>query len=70
MKLVSSKRDEVIKGIESNKYDIGIISGELRNNEITNIVIVEENMVLVVSKELFASYPEEQLLTKYRKTFK
>ncbi|EPD52203.1 hypothetical protein HMPREF1210_01556 [Paenisporosarcina sp. HGH0030] len=65
IKLISCKRDEVIKGVESNKYDIGIISGELCKNEITNIVIAEEDMVLVVSKDLYASYPEDQLLTKF-----
>ncbi|MEH7012573.1 LysR family transcriptional regulator [Neobacillus niacini] len=65
IKLISCKRDEIIKGIESNKYDIGIISGELRKNGITNIVIAEDDMVLVVSKDLYARYPEDQLLTKF-----
>ncbi|MGG1676206.1 LysR family transcriptional regulator [Neobacillus sp. NRS-1170] len=65
IKLISCKRDEVIKGIESKKYDIGIISGELSKNGITNIVIAEGDMVLVVSKDLYARYPEDQLLTKF-----
>ncbi|PGY09660.1 LysR family transcriptional regulator [Bacillus sp. AFS031507] len=65
IKLFSCKRDEIIKGIESNKYDIGIISGELYKNGITNIVIAEDDMVLVVSKDLYARYPEDQLLTKF-----
>ncbi|SMQ87070.1 DNA-binding transcriptional regulator, LysR family [Bacillus sp. OV166] len=65
IKLISCKRDEIIKGIESNKYDIGIISGELSKNGMTNIVIAEEDMVLVVSKDLYARYPEDQLLTKF-----
>lgn len=65
IKLISCNSDEVIKGIESNKYDIGIISGELSKNGIKNIVIAEEDMVLVVSKDLYARYPEDQLLTKF-----
>ncbi|XRG77755.1 LysR family transcriptional regulator [Rossellomorea sp. GAMAL-10_SWC] len=65
IKLISCKRDEVIRGIESNKFDIGIISGELCKSEITNIVIAEEEIVLVVSKDLYASYSEDQLLTKF-----
>ncbi|MBV7509524.1 LysR family transcriptional regulator [Bacillus sp. sid0103] len=65
IKLFSCKRDEIIKGIESNKYDIGIISGELSKNGMTNIVIAEDDMVLVVSKDLYARYPEDQLLTKF-----
>jgi DNA-binding transcriptional LysR family regulator len=65
IKLISCKRDEIIKGIESNKYDIGIISGELSKNGITNIVIAEDDMILVVSKDLYARYPEDQLLTKF-----
>ncbi|MFF2754945.1 LysR family transcriptional regulator [Psychrobacillus sp. NPDC058041] len=65
IKLISCNSDEVIKGVESNKYDIGIISGDLSNNGITNIVIAEEDMVLVVSKDLYDRYPEDQLLTKF-----
>lgn len=65
IKLISCKRNEVIKGIESNKYDIGIISGELSKNGITNIVLTEEDMVLVVSKDLYSRYSVDQLLTKF-----
>ncbi|WP_223589523.1 LysR family transcriptional regulator [Neobacillus bataviensis] len=65
IKVISCNSDEVIKGIESNKYDIGIISGELSKNGITNIMIAEEDMVLVVSKDLYARYPEDQLLTNF-----
>ncbi|XRG77753.1 LysR family transcriptional regulator [Rossellomorea sp. GAMAL-10_SWC] len=65
IKLISCKSDEVINGIESNKYDIGIISGELSKNGFTNIVIAEECMVLVASKDLYDRYPEDQLLTKF-----
>ncbi|MFD4707878.1 LysR family transcriptional regulator [Gottfriedia sp. NPDC058432] len=65
IKLYSCKRDEIIKGIESNKYDIGIISGELCRHEITNIVIAEDDMILVVSKDLYARYTEDQLLMKF-----
>ncbi|KQL32759.1 LysR family transcriptional regulator [Bacillus sp. FJAT-25509] len=65
IKLYSCKRDEIIKGIESNKYDIGIISGELSKNEITNIVIGEDDIILIVSKDLYTRYPEDQLLMKF-----
>ncbi|PGZ91668.1 LysR family transcriptional regulator [Bacillus sp. AFS029533] len=65
IKLISCKRDEVIKGVESKKYDIGIISGELSKNGFSNIVIAEEDIVLVASKDLYDNYPEDQLLTKF-----
>ncbi|MEH7611903.1 LysR family transcriptional regulator [Gottfriedia acidiceleris] len=66
LKLISCNRDEIIKGIESNKYDIGIISGELYKNGMTNIVISEDDeLVTVVSKELYVKYPVDQLLTKF-----
>ncbi|MEH7304128.1 LysR family transcriptional regulator [Neobacillus drentensis] len=66
IKLISCKRDEIIKGIESYKYDIGIISGELYKNGMTNIVISEDDeLVTVVSKELYARYPVDQLLPKF-----
>ncbi|PFH87029.1 hypothetical protein COI44_11730 [Bacillus sp. AFS088145] len=37
----------------------------LYKNGMTNIVIAENDMVLVVSKDLYAKYPEDQLLTKF-----
>ncbi|MEH7331060.1 substrate-binding domain-containing protein, partial [Neobacillus drentensis] len=66
IKLISCKRDEIIKGIESNKYDIGIISGELYKIGMTNILISEgDELVTVVSKELYGRYPVDQLLPKF-----
>jgi len=65
IKLISHNSNEVIEGIESNKYDIGIIAGEVCKSGITNIVIAEEDMVLVIAKDLHALYPEDELLSHF-----
>lgn len=66
IKLLSCHTNEVIKGIEANQFDIGIISGELKKNGISNIVIMDqEELVLVVSAELYNRLTPDQLLEEY-----
>lgn len=66
IKLLSCHSNEVIKGIESNKFDIGIISGELIKPGIFNLVVDEdEDLLLVVSKHLHDRYPVEELIHEF-----
>ncbi|MDU2240866.1 MAG: LysR family transcriptional regulator [Paenibacillus sp.] len=65
IKMFSCPSNDVIQGIESNKYDIGIISGELVRNEIENVVVADEDLVLVVSSELYQQYPVEKIVTEF-----
>lgn len=65
IKLLSCHTREVMEGIVANKFDIGIISGTLNKSGITNIMIAEEDLVLVVSKHLYIQYSVDQLLNEF-----
>lgn len=66
IKLVSCTSDKVIAGIDSNAFDIGIISGSYNKAGVTNVVISEEeDLVLVVSKELHSKHSTQELLEQY-----
>ncbi|MTT32119.1 LysR family transcriptional regulator [Terrilactibacillus sp. BCM23-1] len=66
IRLVSCHSNEVIEGMESNLYDIGIISGQLDKGGISNIVLSEyEDLVLIASKELGSEENPETLLANY-----
>lgn len=65
IKLVSCYSKDVIAGIDSNDFDIGIISGTYRKSGITNIVIADhEDLVLIVSKALYEKYPLSDILDR------
>lgn len=51
--LTSCNSDEVIKGVETNVYDLGVIAGEISKSYISNIILDEEELLLVISKHLF-----------------
>ncbi|SFE58963.1 LysR family transcriptional regulator [Alteribacillus iranensis] len=61
--LISCNSDEVVKGIENNTYDVGIIAGEVSKNGITNITLDEEELLLVIAKHVFDPDQLEHLLT-------
>ncbi|GGL52499.1 LysR family transcriptional regulator [Sporolactobacillus putidus] len=66
IRLVSCYSKDVIAGIDSNDFDIGIISGTYRKSGITNIVIADhEDLVLIASKALHEKYPVSDILDKY-----
>ncbi|MCO7176369.1 LysR family transcriptional regulator [Sporolactobacillus kofuensis] len=66
IKLVSCTSDKVIDGINNNSFDIGIISGSYTKSGITNVVISEkEDLVLIVSKELYSKHSTEELLERF-----
>lgn len=65
IKMFSCPSNEVIRGIESNTYDVGIISGELQRNEIHNVVVAEEDLVLVVSRELHRSRTVAEIASEF-----
>ncbi|MFD2618465.1 LysR family transcriptional regulator [Terrilactibacillus laevilacticus] len=66
IRLVSCHSNKVIEGMESNLYDIGIISGQLDKGGISNIVLSEyEDLVLIASKELGSEEDPETLLANY-----
>ncbi|OCA82073.1 LysR family transcriptional regulator [Pseudobacillus wudalianchiensis] len=65
VKLISCNSNEVMKGIETDLYDIGIIAGEVSKSGIKNIFLEEEDLILVVSKRLYETYSTEQLLTEF-----
>ncbi|MFJ7853192.1 LysR family transcriptional regulator [Peribacillus frigoritolerans] len=64
IQLISCSSNEVIKGIETDIYDIGIIVGELSKKGIKSIVLEEEELVLVVSQKLYSAYSIPRILTE------
>ncbi|WP_340084035.1 LysR family transcriptional regulator [Siminovitchia sp. FSL H7-0308] len=50
--LASCNSNEVIKGIESNTFDLGVIAGEIVREEIENIILDEEELLLVAAKSV------------------
>lgn len=65
IKLCSSSRERVIKGIQENKYDLGIISGSVNHPSIECHYLSEEKLKFVVSRDLYEQYTFEQLLERY-----
>ncbi|WP_126427876.1 LysR family transcriptional regulator [Brevibacillus marinus] len=62
LKLISCHSPQVIEGINDNRFDIGIITGTLHKKGVTNLIIEEEDMVLIVAKQLYEKYSIEQIL--------
>ncbi|RWR06941.1 LysR family transcriptional regulator [Siminovitchia fortis] len=62
--LVSCNSDEVIKGIESNTYDLGVIVGEISKNDLKNIVLDEEELLLVAGKNAMKEFQIDELITE------
>ncbi|MCL1631200.1 LysR family transcriptional regulator [Sporolactobacillus sp. CPB3-1] len=66
IKLVSCTSDRVIDGINSNAFDIGIISGTYNKAGITNVMISEkEDLILIASSALSEKYADHELLDHY-----
>ncbi|MCO7128137.1 LysR family transcriptional regulator [Sporolactobacillus shoreicorticis] len=66
IKLVSCMSDQVISGIDSNEYDIGIISGSYTKAGITNVMLSEkEDLVLIASSRLLKQHTPKELLEYY-----
>jgi DNA-binding transcriptional LysR family regulator len=66
IKLVSCKSDKVIAGINSNSFDIGVISGSYIKAGITNVKISEkEDLILIASQPLAEQYADRELLDRY-----
>ncbi|GIN89054.1 LysR family transcriptional regulator [Siminovitchia terrae] len=51
--LISCNSDDVLKGVATNTYDLGIIAGEVSKSDINNIILDEEELLLVISKNIF-----------------
>lgn len=64
IEILSRQTSNVIKGVRNKEYDIGIISGEIQDNTISNTLLEEEELLLVVSKALHEKYPIDRLLTE------
>ncbi|MCQ2011506.1 MAG: LysR family transcriptional regulator [Sporolactobacillus sp.] len=66
IKLVSCTSDKVIAGINSNSFDIGVISGSYMKAGITNVKISEkEDLILIASQTLAEQYADRELLERY-----
>lgn len=66
IRLVSCDSDQVITGIDSNEYDIGIISGTYHKTGITNVVISEEeDLVLIASQNLARKQKPSELVRHF-----
>lgn len=65
IKLISCHTPQVIEGITRNEFDIGIISGTLQKSGITSLLIAEEEMLLIVSKQLYNKYSVEELIHEF-----
>ncbi|MFJ7856070.1 LysR family transcriptional regulator [Peribacillus frigoritolerans] len=65
VKILSCHSDAVIKGIESTEYDIGIITGKSNRSGIKDYVFLEEEWVLVVSKNLYSQYTVDHLFETF-----
>ncbi|GIN19776.1 LysR family transcriptional regulator [Siminovitchia fordii] len=63
--LVSCNSEEVIKGIESNTIDLGVIAGEISKSGIENIILDEEELLLVVSKEIYNHYSFDDIVSQF-----
>lgn len=62
--LVSCNSDEVIKGIESNTYDLGVIVGETSRSDIRNTVLDEEELLLVAGRNTMEELPFDKLINE------
>lgn len=62
--LVSCHSDGVVKGIETNSFDLGVIAGETSKNEMENIVLGEEELLLVAEKSVMGKLPIDQLISE------
>lgn len=65
LKLISCHSPQVIEGVIDNRFDIGIITGTLDKKGITNLIIEVEDMVFIVSKQLYKKYSIEQILKQF-----
>lgn len=65
VKILSCHSDVVIKGIESTEFDIGIITGKSNRSGIKDYVFLEEEWVLVVSKNLYSQYTVDHLFETF-----
>ncbi|MFD1708613.1 LysR family transcriptional regulator [Siminovitchia sediminis] len=63
--LVSCGSDEVIKGIEANSYDLGVIAGEVSKSSMNNIILDEEELLLVVAKDIYEQYQDDVIFNQY-----
>ncbi|WP_445491998.1 LysR family transcriptional regulator [Niallia sp. 03133] len=64
IEILSRQTSKVIKGILNKEYDIGIIAGQFQDNTISSIHLEEEELLLVVSRELHEKYPLDRLLAE------
>lgn len=61
IRLRSCNSDDIVHGVESGEYDIGIIAGEYHKGGLVNSTILEEEFILVVSKELHEQYTTDEM---------
>lgn len=65
LNLISCHSPQVIEGVIDNRFDVGIITGTLNKKGITSLIIEEEDMVLIVSQQLYSKYSIEQILQQF-----
>ncbi|RST77614.1 LysR family transcriptional regulator [Siminovitchia acidinfaciens] len=63
--LTSCNSDEVLKGVENNTYDLGVVAGEVSKSGINNIILDEEELLLVISKDIFDSERINHILNTF-----
>lgn len=63
--LISCKSDKVIRGVIDNEYDLGVIAGHVSQSGLKNIVLEEEELLPVVSKDVYDKYPVSQIIDMF-----
>lgn len=64
-KIITWNSRRVVQAIEQNEIDAGFISGDYQNEKVGQLIISEDPVVLVASKENFQRFSEADLLEKY-----
>lgn len=64
IQLLTRSTNDVINGVLNSQYDIGVIAGEESGKGLRNLLLEEEEMLLVVSKDLYDKYELNDLLTE------
>lgn len=65
VELYSCDTDEVIEGIRKNKYDIGIISGDISYAGVNCIPVDSTQVDIVVASEIAKQYTLDEIVEKY-----